>query len=142
MNLAIVIKDPEREERFARLKVPRFFPRLLHIPQNQVAAPPFRVTRDSDPAIEEDEATDLLSAIRESLRRRHFGSAVRLEVNEQMPERIRQILLKNLQLVPRRNSIHPPPRHKTIAPDGRQRLVQSGHRETARSAVRLAGLDA
>jgi polyphosphate kinase len=64
------------------------------------AAYPFRVTRDADPDIKEDEAADLLLAVQESLRQRHFGSAVRLEVNEQMPERIRQILLQNLQLVP------------------------------------------
>jgi polyphosphate kinase len=127
MNLAIVVKDPERGEQFARLKVPRLFPRLLRIPHEPdidttrfiwveeviaanldllfprceiVAVYPFRVTRDADPDIEEDEAADLLLAIQESLRERHFGSAVRLEVSDHMPERIRLILLKNLHLAP------------------------------------------
>jgi polyphosphate kinase len=133
MNLAIVVKDADHGERFARLKVPRLFPRLLRTPHEfspspgagispcafvwieevvaanldllfpgceVAAAYPFRVTRDADPDIKEDEAADLLLAIQESLRQRHFGSAVRLEINEQMPERIREILLENLQLVP------------------------------------------
>ncbi|NIP14393.1 MAG: polyphosphate kinase 1, partial [Pseudomonadales bacterium] len=65
-----------------------------------VAAYPFRVTRDADPEIEEDEASDLLLAIEESVRMRHFGSAVRLEVETAMPERIRDILVNNLGLAP------------------------------------------
>lgn len=62
------------------------------------SAHPFRVTRDADPDIEEDEAADLLSAIQESLRQRHFGSAVRLEVGAKMPERLSQMLAQNLRL--------------------------------------------
>jgi len=45
----------------------------------------FRVTRDADIAIEEDEADDLLLAIEEEVRRRRFGEAVRLEVERSMP---------------------------------------------------------
>ena len=45
----------------------------------------FRVTRNADLAIEEDEADDLLMAIEEELRRRRFGEAVRLEVERSMP---------------------------------------------------------
>ena len=45
----------------------------------------FRVTRNADLAIEEDEADDLLLAIEEELRRRRFGEAVRLEVERSMP---------------------------------------------------------
>jgi polyphosphate kinase len=45
-----------------------------------------------------DEAADLLSAIQESLRQRHFGSAVRLEVGAEMPERLSQRLAENLRL--------------------------------------------
>jgi len=138
VNLAVVINDPQYGERFARLKVPGMFPRLLRIPSEEkaesyeslglveemstnfvwleeviaanldllfpdleiVAAYPFRVTRDADPEIEEDEAADLLLAIEESVRMRHFGSAVRLEVDNAMPERIRDILVSNLGLVP------------------------------------------
>lgn len=129
MNLAIVLHQGDHHERFARLKVPRLFPRLLRVPREAPAntrlcsfvwieeviaanldllfpgcmiatAYPFRVTRDADPDIEEDEAADLLQAIQESLRQRHFGSAVRLEVSAQMPEPIRRILAQNLSLGP------------------------------------------
>jgi polyphosphate kinase len=138
INLAVVLHDPRYGERFARLKVPAVFSRLLRIPSEEkadsyeslglvhdtltnfvwleeviaanldmlfpgmkiLAAHPFRVTRDADPEIEEDEAADLLAAIQESVRRRHFGSAVRLEVDTDMPERIRDILTSNLGLAP------------------------------------------
>ena len=138
INLAVVINDPRHGERFARLKVPSVFPRLLRIPSEEkaetyeslglveemptnlvwleevvaanldllfpnleiVAAHPFRVTRDADPEIEEDEAADLLLAIEESMRMRDFGSAVRLEVDHAMPEQIRNILVSNLGLAP------------------------------------------
>ncbi len=133
MNLAIVLHQDDHHDRFARLKVPRLFPRLLPVPQDNqahrtaagtsycfvwiedviaanldllfpgcaiTAAYPFRVTRDADPDIEEDEASDLLQAIQESLRQRHFGSAVRLEVSAQMPDQIRSILAQNLSLRP------------------------------------------
>jgi polyphosphate kinase len=138
INLAVVIDDPQHGERFARLKVPGVFPRLLRIPSEEKAesyeslglveemptnfvwleevvaanlnllfpgleiqaAYPFRVTRDADPEIEEDEAADLLAAIEEGVRMRHFGSAVRLEIETAMPGRIRDILVSNLGLAP------------------------------------------
>lgn len=131
MNLAIVIRHSDGEERFARLKVPPFFPRLLRqditIEGDPKPAPmrlvwiedviaanldllfpgctvmatyPFRVTRDADPEIEEDEAADLLLAIQESLRQRHFGTATRLEVSGKMPDRLRDMLAHNLRLEP------------------------------------------
>jgi polyphosphate kinase len=138
INLAVVINDPLHGERFARLKVPNTFPRLLRIPSEEaadeyqslglaqamsnnfvwleevvcanlgmlfpgidvVAAYPFRVTRDADPEIGEDEASDLLVAIEESVRKRHFGSAVRLEIDKTMPEHVRDILMSNLGLAP------------------------------------------
>jgi polyphosphate kinase len=138
LNLAVVINDPAAGERFARVKVPPVFPRLLRIPSEDkaesyeslglvdasysnfvwlehvlaanldllfpdleiVAAYPFRVTRDADQEIEEDEAADLLYAIEESVRMRHFGSAVRLQVDHAMPDRIRDILIRNLGLAP------------------------------------------
>ena len=58
----------------------------------------FRVTRDADIAIEEDEADDLLLAIEEEVRRRRFGDAVRLEVERSMPELTRQILMKGINV--------------------------------------------
>ncbi|HVS64925.1 MAG TPA: polyphosphate kinase 1 [Thermoanaerobaculia bacterium] len=65
-----------------------------------VSAHPFRVTRDADLEIEEDEAADLLTAMVEVVGQRHFGSVVRLEIDESMPERMRQILLRNLEVQP------------------------------------------
>ncbi|HQE93707.1 MAG TPA: polyphosphate kinase 1 [Anaerolineae bacterium] len=65
-----------------------------------VAAYPFRVTRDADLEIEEDEAADLLETIEESVERRQFGSAVRLEVDKHMPKNIRDILSNNLEIPP------------------------------------------
>jgi polyphosphate kinase len=138
MNLAVVVNDPVQGERFARLKVPGLFPRLLPIPSEEkadayerlglghvrftnfvwleqvvaanldmlfpgletIAAYPFRVTRDADLEIEEDEASDLLTTIEESVSMRHFGSVVRLEVDTAMPERIRDILVDNLGIAP------------------------------------------
>lgn len=65
-----------------------------------VSAHPFRVTRDADVEIEEDEASDLLTAVEERVGMRQFGSAVRLEVDIAMPERVRDILTANLGLAP------------------------------------------
>ncbi len=138
LNLAVVVDDPEHGERFARVKVPGFFPRLLRIPSEEradifeglplsdvkannfvwieevikhnldelfpglevKAAYPFRVTRDADIEIEEDEAADLLAAIEQSVESRFFGKVVRLEVDKAMPKRIRDILVENLGLQP------------------------------------------
>ena len=135
INLAVVVRDPIHGERFARLKVPGTFPRLLRLLGDDdaghlgleadaeatfvwieevvaanldllfpglevVAAHPFRVTRDADVEIEEDEADDLLTAMVEVVGQRHFGSAVRLEIDERMPPRIREILVRNLGLQP------------------------------------------
>ncbi|MEM7335861.1 MAG: polyphosphate kinase 1 [Chloroflexota bacterium] len=63
-----------------------------------VAAYPFRVTRNNDMEIQEEEADDLLLTMEENLRQRHFGSVVRLEIDESTPVNIRQILQKNLQI--------------------------------------------
>jgi len=64
------------------------------------AAHPFRVSRDADIEIEEDEASDLLTAMEVVVGRRHFGSVVRLEVDARMPDRVRDILIQNLGLAP------------------------------------------
>jgi polyphosphate kinase len=65
-----------------------------------VSTHPFRVTRDADIEIREDEASDLLEAMQEVVGMRYFGSAVRLEVDQRMPQRIRDIISENLQLAP------------------------------------------
>src|ERR1039457_2485777 len=59
---------------------------------------PFHVTRDADIAIKELEADDLLETIEEGVRQRKFGSVVRLQVNQEMPQHILQILKINLEL--------------------------------------------
>jgi polyphosphate kinase len=120
LSLELTVADPVTgEHRFARIKVPQILPRLievtpgLYVPLEQVIAANldalfpglevveahmFRVTRDADFDVEEDEAGDLLSAIEQELRRRRFGSAVRLEVEEQMPETMREFLLSGIGL--------------------------------------------
>jgi len=136
MNLAVVVRDPKHGQRFARLKVPKIYSRLIAIPSEESAdefqelgindrsstnfvwleevvksnldllfpglkieaAYPFRVTRDADPEIEEDEAADLLSVIAESVRERQFGTAVRLEIDSTMPDQVRDILQTNLDV--------------------------------------------
>src|SRR5262249_47785694 len=65
-----------------------------------VESHPFHVTRDADIAIKELEAEDLLESIEEGVRQRKFGSVVRLQVNQEMPKPILQILASNLELEP------------------------------------------
>ena len=122
LSIAVGLRDPESGERvFARVKVPQILPRLLEVephrfvPIDQVIAANlrdlftgmevveahlFRVTRNADFTVEEDEADDLLMAIEEELRRRRFGEAVRLEVERTMPAATRNLLLRGLGLTP------------------------------------------
>jgi polyphosphate kinase len=122
LSIAVGLRNPETRERvFARVKVPQILPRLLEvepsrfIPIDQVIEANlselftgmevveshlFRVTRNADLAIEEDEADDLLMAIEEELRRRRFGEAVRLEVERSMPAATRTLLMRGLGLEP------------------------------------------
>jgi polyphosphate kinase len=122
LSIAVGLRDPETGERvFARVKVPQILPRLLEVehqrfvPIDQVIEANladlftgmevvehhlFRVTRNADLAIEEDEADDLLMAIEEELRRRRFGEAVRLEVERAMPTGTRTLLTRGLGLEP------------------------------------------
>ena len=58
----------------------------------------FRVTRDADLDLQEDEADDLLRAIESELRKRRFGEPVRLEVEAGMPASVREMLLEALAL--------------------------------------------
>ncbi len=120
LSIAVGLRDPENgETRFARVIVPPILPRLIDIEPgrfiliDQVIEANldtlfsgmevlehhlFRVTRNADLAIEEDEADDLLMALEEELRRRRFGEAVRLEVERSMPPATRQILLRGIGL--------------------------------------------
>jgi polyphosphate kinase len=58
----------------------------------------FRVTRDADLDLQEDEADDLLQAIESELQRRRFGEPVRLEVERGMPEYMRDLLFEALDV--------------------------------------------
>jgi polyphosphate kinase len=114
LNLAIIVQDPECVEHFARLKVPvDLLPRLVEVPPAApndrcefvfledliaanldmlfpgyaiVASYPFRITRNADLEIEEDEADDLLTAVEESVELRRVGAPVRIEIDRTMPE--------------------------------------------------------
>src|SRR5207249_6114476 len=120
LSIAVGLRDPETGERhFARVKVPQILPRLFEVEPHRFVLLDqiieanldllftgmdveehhlFRVTRNADLAIEEDEADDLLLAIQEELRRRRFGEAVRLEVERSMPAATRLILLRGIGL--------------------------------------------
>jgi polyphosphate kinase len=65
-----------------------------------IEAHPFHVTRDADKAIQELEAGDLMESVEEGLWERRFADVVRLEVNQEMPLGILEILTKNLELGP------------------------------------------
>ena len=107
------------EPRFVRIKVPSILPRLVPvglsgsrfvlleevIEANIQSLFPgmrpgqcyrFRVTRDADIEIREEEAQDLLSVIEEELRQRRFGAPVRLEVSHDMPESMASYLVESL----------------------------------------------
>src|SRR5207344_2753908 len=60
----------------------------------------FRVTRNSDLSIDEDEADDLLKTIQKELRRRERGSAVRLEIAQDTPQEVVAFLSSALRLEP------------------------------------------
>jgi polyphosphate kinase len=69
-----------------------------------VAAYPFRIIRDADVEIQELEADDLLETMQQSIRRRKFGSVVQVEVYENMPDHIRELLIDNLEI--RQNDVY------------------------------------
>lgn len=133
LNLAVVVRDTDGEQRFARVKIPGSLPRLAPIKRSSgsvrrdgtspskhyfvwldqviaahlgdlfpgmtvVEAHPFRVTRDADTDIQEIEASDLLETIELGVRRRQFGSVVRLAITPSMPGYIRDILVDELEI--------------------------------------------
>src|SRR6478672_5345877 len=58
----------------------------------------FRITRNADMEIQEEEAADLLRTIEQGVRQRRFGAVVRLTIQHDMPQRIRDLLLANLKI--------------------------------------------
>ncbi len=120
LSLAVNVADPETgDRRFARLKIPDVFPRLVecspgrYLPAEQLIAAKldqlfvgmiveewaaFRVSRNGDLTVEEEEADDLLAAVEMELRRRRFNQAVRLEVAHDIGEEILDLLMRELDL--------------------------------------------
>jgi polyphosphate kinase len=121
-NLGVLVRDPRTSVmRFARIKVPQLQERFVRLPDRERFLPveqligahldrlfpgmeihaqaAFRVTRNADLDIEEEEAADLLAAIESGLQRqRRLSDAVRLEVEVGMPEHSRALLLEELEL--------------------------------------------
>ncbi len=79
-------------------------------PEMQVlAAYPFRIVRDADFEIRELEADDLLETIRQTIHRRKFGSVVQLAIGPEMPRRVRNLLMQNLEVYPQDVYVLPHP---------------------------------
>ena len=126
LNLGLLVRSADGESRFARIKVPAMLPQLVPLDDDNGLKLPcrlmpleeliaanlhnlflgvdageawaFRVTRDTDIEIQEDEAGDLLKLVEQEVRNRRFGDAVRLEVQRGMPPAIREQLRKGLDL--------------------------------------------
>jgi polyphosphate kinase len=120
LNLAILLRNPKsNSELFARVKVPPTFPRFLNtwgqrfVPLEDVISAnldalfpgmevlqhhTFRVTRNEDVEVEEDDAENLLDAMERELSRRKFGPAVRLEIEETMDEKILELLKDEIEV--------------------------------------------
>jgi len=115
--------DDEATVRFVRIKVPPLTPRLVPVNEGGLkftlleelieanihslfasmrlsTGHLFRVTRDADVEIRDDKAADLLGLIKQSLRERRFGLAVRLEVSSTMPREMVEYLTRSLGLEP------------------------------------------
>lgn len=118
LNLAILVRNPETQnELFARVKVPPSLPRFLQVSKQRlvpledviaahshmlfpgmqvVQQHTFRVTRNEDLEVEEDDAENLLQALERELMRRRFGPPVRLEVENSVDEHVLELLISEL----------------------------------------------
>ncbi len=120
LNIAVLVRNPKtKKEHFARVKVPPIFERFVPV-GNQRFVPledvisehlkklfpgmevlgvhTFRVTRNEDLEVEEDDAENLLAALEKGLLRRRFGPPVRLEVEETIDEHILDLLVSELDV--------------------------------------------
>ncbi|WP_425582759.1 RNA degradosome polyphosphate kinase [Streptomyces thermolineatus] len=120
LNLAVVVRNPvSGHKHFARVKVPPLLSRLLevgpqrYVPLEDVIAAHleelfpgmevldhhmFRVTRNEDLEVEEDDAENLLQALEKELLRRRFGPPVRLEVEESIDPYVLDLLVRELKV--------------------------------------------
>jgi polyphosphate kinase len=118
LNLAVLLRNPRTgKDHFARVKVPPIFERFVPV-GNQRFVPledvigehlkrlfpgmevlevhTFRVTRNEDLEVEEDDAENLLAALEKELLRRRFGPPVRLEVEESIAPQVLELLISEL----------------------------------------------
>lgn len=121
LSLGVILRDPvDHNRRFARLKVPQIFDRFIQLPDSTRFIPieevvfahvdqlfpgmevvetvAFRVTRNADLEIDEDEASNLLSAVEVELRRRRFRRSVRLQLSSSLSPDSADLLIKELEL--------------------------------------------
>ncbi len=125
LNLAVVLRNPENgTEHFARVKVPPLLPRFVRVPGStnidakflpleivigQFLAKlfagmeilqhhTFRVTRNEDLEVDEDEGENLLVALEKELLRRRFGPPVRLEVASDINPQVLELLVRELDI--------------------------------------------
>jgi polyphosphate kinase len=120
LNLAVVLRNPtNRMEHFARVKVPPLLPRFVPVPGSTsrfvtledvmgaflselfpgmevLQHHNFRVTRNEDLEVDEDEGENLLIQLEKELLRRRFGPPVRLEVAEDIDQQVLNLLQREL----------------------------------------------
>ncbi|MDP3967000.1 MAG: RNA degradosome polyphosphate kinase [Nocardioides sp.] len=118
LNLAVLVRNPKsKKEHFARVKVPPIFTRFVPVGNQRfvpledvigahlkklfpgmdvLGAHSFRVTRNEDLEVEEDDAENLLKALEKELLRRRFGPPVRLEVEESIDDHVLDLLMSEL----------------------------------------------
>ncbi|HET9501162.1 MAG TPA: polyphosphate kinase 1, partial [Marmoricola sp.] len=118
LNLAVLVRNPETgKEHFARVKVPQIFNRFVQVGDQRfvpledvigehlkrlfpgmevLKVHTFRVTRNEDLEVEEDDAENLLQALEKELLRRRFGPPVRLEVEEDIDAQVLALLVSEL----------------------------------------------
>ena len=131
ISLGVLVRDSSSgEQRFARVKIPTFLKRFhkmsegryvmiedviaahiadLFVGMDIVHVSAFRVTRNADLTLDDEDADDLLVAVEMELRRRRFGRAVRLEVDHHINPDVLDMLLEELDLERTDVSFHTAP---------------------------------
>ena len=130
LNLAVIVKNPtSHEEFFARVKVPEILPRFIataktgstrFLPLEDLIAIhlqelfpgmviqdhyTFRITRNQDIDLDEEESEDILTSIEQELARRRFGPPVRLEIENGVDEKLVEKLAEEIKINPE-NIVH------------------------------------
>ena len=128
LNIGALISKKDKKGReeleFATVQVPSVLPRIVMLPEdkkgntvvilleqviernigklflsNEVACTcPYRIMRNADLTIDEDEAADLLKEIQKQLKKRQWGEVIRLEVEDKMDERLLNILKMEFEI--------------------------------------------